>query len=352
MRTFIVAASIALISLSAPVVAQSDDIREALVRFDAGSTVAEIEDTITGYQSVSYTVGLEAGRRLSVKLDPTNTATYFNIYEPGRGPGDEALANSGLTGDLVSDLNRFESVVQTSGTYTISVYMMRSAARRNETTDYVLSVELDQSEPSDGPVQADYADGLQGGPDFWQVNTSSTESRLNVREAPSISANVVSVYYGGQTLRNLGCRMAEGRRWCNVETPDGSVSGWAAGDFLIEGAAPDSSNSSEPKTSTKTVNFAPGTSGKTITDRAEEGEAINYVLGAREGQFLNVTLRPDCNFTHFNIFMPGDDLLYESAKAGNSYRGQLYLSGDHTVTVYYLGGNGSASIYDIDFAIE
>ena len=143
--------------------------------------------------------------------------------------------------------------------------------------------------------------------------------------------------------------MAEGRRWCNVETPDGAISGWAAGDFLIESAAPPVS---ESETLTKTVRFEPGTSDTSITDRVEEGGAINYVLGAREGQFLNVGLLPDGDFTHFNIFAPNGELLFESSKAGNSYRGQLYLSGDHIVTVYYLGGNGSASIYDIDFSIE
>ena len=142
------------------------------MRFETGSTVTKIEDAITGYQSVSYTIGLEAGRTLSVTLEPSNLATYFNVYEPGRGPGDQALANSGMTSELVPDLNRFEGVARMSGTYTISAYMMRSAARRNETSNYTLTVGLDESGPTDGPVKADYADGLQGGPDFWQVNTS------------------------------------------------------------------------------------------------------------------------------------------------------------------------------------
>jgi hypothetical protein len=238
MKRIKVATIVAVLAFSSPVTAQTDDIREAPVRFDAGSRISVIEDKITGFQSVSYSIGLEAGRRLSVTLRSSNTATYFKVYAPGRGPGDQALANSGMTSDLISDLNRFASVVETSGTYTISVYMMRSAARRSETANYSLTIEMDGSGPSDGPVQADYADGLQGGPDYWQVNTSNAESRLNVREAPSTGANVVSVYYGGQILRNLGCRMAEGRRWCNVETPDEAVSGWAAGDFLIEGTAP------------------------------------------------------------------------------------------------------------------
>ena len=345
-------ATMAVLVLAAPAVAQSDDVREAPVRFEAGATTSSIVDAITGYQSVSYTVGLEAGRKLSITLEPSNLATYFNVYEPGFGPGDQALANSGMTSELVPDLNLFEGVVETSGTYTISIYMMRSAARRNETSNYTLTVGMDASGPTDGPVEADYADGLQGGPDYWQVNMSSGSGGLNIRQSPSAGANIVSVFSGGQILRNLGCRMAEGRRWCSVETPDGSVSGWAAGDFLIEGTAPTETSSSEPETLSKTVKFEPGTSGTTITDRVEEGGAINYLLGASEGQFLNVDLRPDGEFTHFNIFVPGGDLLYESSKASNSYRGQLYLSGDHIVTVYYLGGNGTASIYDIDFSIE
>ena len=36
----------------------------------------------------------------------------------------------------------------------------------------------------------------------------------------------------------------------------------------------------------------------------------------------------------------------------NRYHGQLYLTGDHVVTVYYLGAADTVSEYEIEFFIE
>ena len=58
---------------------------------------------------------------------------------------------------------------------------------------------------------------------------------LNVRGGPSTGAPAIGRFPNGAVLRNLGCRMAEGRRWCQVEaTAPGGITGWVAGEFLIE----------------------------------------------------------------------------------------------------------------------
>jgi hypothetical protein len=212
----------------------AQDIRTEQVRFGAGQTGTTIEGRITGYDSVSYTLGAEAGQTMRVFLDPSNLATYFNVYAPGNGPGGEAIANSEMIGPLVPDLNRFEGRLPASGTYTVSIYMMRSAARRNEVSDYTLDISITGA--TGGIVQGDFADGLQGGPDFFEVRTARGGT-LNLRSAPSGAAAVVTRLAYGTTVRNLGCRMAEGRRWCRVATLSGAgVEGWAAGDFVVEGS--------------------------------------------------------------------------------------------------------------------
>jgi hypothetical protein len=109
--------------------AQERGVRSERVAFAAGKSGATINGQITGYESVLYRVGAEGGQTMSIELKSANTATYFNVYEPGRGPGDTALAASSTTGDLVPALNRFSARLHTSGMYTVSVYMMRSAAR-------------------------------------------------------------------------------------------------------------------------------------------------------------------------------------------------------------------------------
>jgi uncharacterized protein YraI len=212
----------------------AQDIRTEQVRFGAGQTGTTIAGRITGYESVSYTLGAEAGQRMRVALDPSNLAAYFNVYAPGAGPGDDALANGGLPGPMVPDLNRFEGTLPASGTYTVSVYMMRAAARRNEVSDYTLAISITGA--TGEIVQGDFADGLQGGPDFFEVRTARGGT-LNLRSAPSGGAAVVTRLAYGTTVRNLGCRMAEAQRWCSVATlSDPGIEGWAAGDFLVEGS--------------------------------------------------------------------------------------------------------------------
>jgi hypothetical protein len=137
------AALILILVLCTSAAFAQDGIRTERVAFQKGGSGATITDTIVGRASVSYILGAQAGQTMTVALKPSNLATYFNVYAPGKGPGDEAIANSGVTGPpTVPEINRFEATLPDSGDYTISVYMMRSAARRNERSDYTLDVAI------------------------------------------------------------------------------------------------------------------------------------------------------------------------------------------------------------------
>ncbi|MDX5362215.1 MAG: SH3 domain-containing protein [Alphaproteobacteria bacterium] len=224
----LLAGAVLLGASATPALAQPD-MRTEQVRFAPGSTAASISGRIAGRDFVVYKVGAEAGQRMQIRLTSDNLATYFNVYAPGSGPGDDALAIGDLTGPMMPDINVFDGVLPSSGTYSVSVYLYRSAARRGETSNYRLDISI---EGSTGPVvRGDYADGLQGGPDFWRVRAGGG---LNLRAAPSTGADVLMHLPNGLELRNLGCRMAEGRRWCQVSPPASSVTGWVAGDYLVE----------------------------------------------------------------------------------------------------------------------
>ena len=231
----ILAAALGIGVLAAPVLEAQQaepDMRTEQVRFAPGTSGTTIRDQVTGREIVAYTLGAEAGQRMQIRLNSDNTATYFNVYEPGSGPGDMALAAGSRVGPYMPDLNRFDGVLPSSGEYRISVFLFRAAARRGETSNYALDIVI--TGDTGATVQNDFADGLQGGPDFWRV---SAGNGLNLREAPSTGARVVMNLPNGLEVRNLGCRMAEGRRWCQVATlGDQGVEGWAAGDFLVEGS--------------------------------------------------------------------------------------------------------------------
>jgi hypothetical protein len=259
MPRLVLAVCIAL-GFSTGLVLAQDDIRTEQVRFAAGTSGTTINDRIVGYESVSYKLGASAGQVMNVTLSSASSAIYFNIYEPGRGPGDQALIVSEMVGPTVPDINIFSGNLPLSGEYTISVYQVRAAARRNETASYVLDISIGGGQGTSAPVEGDFADGLEGGPDYWEVKTRSPGGSINLRRDASTGAVVLGKASDGTVLRNLGCRMAEGRRWCQVETLDGSgVTAWTAGEFLIEGAYAPGTATQLPEPAPSEDALVPGT---------------------------------------------------------------------------------------------
>lgn len=217
----------ALFGTPLPASAQ-DDMRMEQVQFPAGTTGTTIKGKIAGREYVLYKLGAEAGQKITIDLTSDNAATYFNLYAPGSGPGDAAL----IIGEQQQP-NSYAGVLPASGEYGLSVFLYRNAARRGEIANYQIKLSVTGS--TGDVVQGDFADGLQGGPDFWAVRTGG--GPLTLRAAASTGAGIVTRLANGTPLRNLGCRMAEGRRWCRVATlSDPGLEGWAAGKFLVEGS--------------------------------------------------------------------------------------------------------------------
>lgn len=111
------------------------------VRFAPGSNAATVQARITGRQTVDYVLRARAGQTMNVSMATRNTATYFNILPPGE--NEAGMYNGSTSG------NQFEGVLPRDGDYKVRVYMMRSAARRNEAADYRLEMIL-----SGGPEKA------------------------------------------------------------------------------------------------------------------------------------------------------------------------------------------------------
>lgn len=194
------------------------------VRFPKGSSGTTINGSITGDQSISYRLGVSAGQRMSVQLDTSNSSNYFNVGAPG---APEAIYNSSIDGNSTS------IVIPSSGTYAISVYLMRNAARRGETANYQLTIHVENAAAQPQRPTPNFADGLEGGPDFWQVQGLAGGDTLNVRSGPSTSNSVIGTVRNGDILQNFGCTMNGTTRWCQVQTPSGQR-GWVAGRYLHE----------------------------------------------------------------------------------------------------------------------
>jgi len=111
--------------------AVADDVRRETVRFAPGSSSSTIKASVKGYQTVQYALSVTAGQKMSVQLDSRNTSLYFNVTAPG---ADAAMYNSSIDGNGTS------ITIPSSGKYLIDVYLMRNAARRNETASYDLTL--------------------------------------------------------------------------------------------------------------------------------------------------------------------------------------------------------------------
>jgi hypothetical protein len=119
-------------SLLAPIAASAGStIREVQVRLEKGQTSATLKGKLKGDETVDYKVGAAAGQSMVVTFKPGNPSAYFNVLPPG---SVEALFIGSTSG------NRFEGPLPADGEYTIRVYLMRSAARRNESASYTLEV--------------------------------------------------------------------------------------------------------------------------------------------------------------------------------------------------------------------
>ena len=130
----VVLASILCVMLFDAVSFAAREVRQEEVRFNSGESSTTIADTIKGYQSVDYRLQAKAGQTLAVSFKPGNLAAYFNLLPPGS--NDVAMFVGSTSG------NHVERVLPADGVYLVRVYLMRSAARRNETSNYTLTLSV------------------------------------------------------------------------------------------------------------------------------------------------------------------------------------------------------------------
>jgi len=115
-----------------PTVLAQTNISTQRVQFQPGATSTTIQGSIQGYQIVDYVLNARQGQYMNVSMSTDNGANYFNILAPGE---TEVAMFNGSTSE-----NQYEGTLSQSGDYKIRVYMMRSAARRNEVANYRLEM--------------------------------------------------------------------------------------------------------------------------------------------------------------------------------------------------------------------
>lgn len=91
------------------------------------------EGHLKGRETIVYSLYIRAGQILTVSLAATNGQNYFNINPP----------DSETSMFIGNSLDRyFTGFIPTDGFYKVQLYLMRAAARRNESSRYTLRFEL------------------------------------------------------------------------------------------------------------------------------------------------------------------------------------------------------------------
>lgn len=93
--------------------------------------------------------------------------------------------------------------------------------------------------PSAHAQGGDFADGLMGGPDYWDVAGVPAGETLNVRAGAGAHQPVLGELGNDDTVRNLGCKMVGAERWCQIEAgAEQKTVGWVNGRYLVESSNP------------------------------------------------------------------------------------------------------------------
>ena len=119
--------------LALPLMAGAAEPKPQDIRFAPGTTGAELKGTVKGDAAQNYRLVAGAGQTLEVSLKAANGAQYFNIIAPG---SNEAMFRGEVGGE------KARVVLPTDGAYVIQTYLMRSAARRNESSAYTMQVSV------------------------------------------------------------------------------------------------------------------------------------------------------------------------------------------------------------------
>jgi hypothetical protein len=218
---------VAALALVIPSLAFAEDAAPRRVTLHDGKAV--IKGSIKGYDGANYVFAAQAGDPIVIELQTKAPSTYFNLTAPGANEAAFIGSTSGM---------RYSGVAPVAGDYTAQVYMMRNEARRGKTARYTLTITLNQ-QTAHGEHQPDFADGLAGGPDYWEVTGVPKGDALMVRSTPSPKGKLVTKLLNTAVVKNKGCKMTGAQRWCQVEDGAGR-SGWVNGKFLREGAPPQS----------------------------------------------------------------------------------------------------------------
>jgi hypothetical protein len=174
MRAFLSCLLAALALAAAPSFAQSDIVKRP-VQFAKGKSGTTIKGSLTGDQTVDYTLRAAAGQTMTVKLSG-GSSVNFNVLPPGS-TGEALFIGS-------RDGNRSTTTLPASGEYTIRVYQMGHAKSSGQRSNFTLDVAIAGGTPMPTAAQTSAEDDKM-------VEASARASQSKFK---AVSANLSQAY--------------------------------------------------------------------------------------------------------------------------------------------------------------
>ncbi|MCZ8149666.1 MAG: hypothetical protein O9325_17680 [Roseomonas sp.] len=200
MRRF---ALLILLAMALPSPSLAQEVQRERVHIEHGVAATTIRDSIVGRGSHEYLVGLRAGQVLRVGLVSGSGHVAFNVFAPGRRPGEAEALIIGAVAGPEAELRAAED-----GEYLIQVFQSRAAGRRGERAPFALRVGVSGGgEPAGAPPSpGTAARAARGAFDAraelpCAIGTGATTSRCpaSVARGPAGEATVVVSLPGGGT---------------------------------------------------------------------------------------------------------------------------------------------------------
>ena len=165
------------------------------------------------------------------------------------------------------------------------------------------------------------------------LNQEFSEAAIMVRLRDGNGVEYECIVWSGPEVADLRPVGGEGD---TVDDGGGAMDGAAAFTDTVSGE--------------QRVSFAAGTSGTVISDTLQSGTSVSYILGASDGQFLNVDAGSHGGALEYKILNPDGTPLLDLIGSDMPYRGQLWQSGDHMVEIVNAGAQPVT--FDIGIGIE
>ena len=182
-----------------------------------GTVATLVKGAIKGQEDRRYTLAVGEGQVLHVLFTPSNSACYFNAYAPANA---ESAVHIGSR-----DGHEFGASPAQAGLWRFDIYLMRSAARRQERCRFAFSVEL-TGKP--GGASAGVSDQMmrdqcfaKAAPMYGVKKRAITLGAITAnKEEFAIDGTVDK---GREGIKQLRCRFTVERRFIEVMamTPDG-----------------------------------------------------------------------------------------------------------------------------------